>query len=359
MTLLQCYSLAVEKEEIVDDPLQREVLVRMQQLENELQRSNGSWFSRWYKKQLKGIYVHGPVGAGKTYLTDLFFQHLGEKSKARFHFHHFMQQIDAQLRRLQGRRDPLRLIAKNIAKKTRVIFFDEFFVHDVAYAMILAELLQALMANGVVMIFTSNTSPDDLYLNGVQRARFLPAIALIKQRCVVLHLLEKRDYRLGRNPLFEAYLFPLNEKTKQSMEQQFSQVSDALDANGSINFQRREIFYYKRSSRSIWFDFQVLCHLPRSQLDYLELADRFDTVFLSNVPQLTENHTMQVILFIYLIDVMYDRGVKIIISAAVSVEQLYLKGEMHVTFKRTLSRLIEMQSVDYLSRHPKRQVESI
>jgi cell division protein ZapE len=243
------------------------------------------------KNVIKGLYVYGPVGVGKTYLVDLLYQYVEEKKKARFHFHHFMQQIDAQLRRLQGQKDPLRHIAKNIAQSVRLLCFDEFLVHDVAYAMILAELLKALHEQGVILVISSNTKPDDLYLNGAHRSRFLPAIAIIKNHCDVFFLNEDRDYRMGRKPLLEAYLYPLNALTAKSMEQQFTLLAQDIRTNGLINIQNRDIPYIQCDEKSVWFAFDVICNLPRSQLDYLEIADLFDNVFVSGIPCLTENHT--------------------------------------------------------------------
>lgn len=354
MNLMAQYDSAIAKGEIQDDTLQREIITHMQDLADGLAKPKASWF-RWRNNhEVKGLYLYGPVGAGKTFLVDLFFQYLEEPKKARFHFHHFMQQIDAQLRKLQGQNDPLRVIAKRIAQTTRIVCFDEFLVHDVAFAMILAELLQALIAEKVVIVISSNTPPEELYRNGVQRARFLPVIALIKQHCDVLKLDEPIDYRLGREPLVDAYLYPLTAATQQTMLDQFNLLAKDISDKGEVLVQNREIPFIKCASRSIWFDFDVVCNLPRSQLDYLEIADRFDHVFVSNIPRLTESHTAQTIMFIHFIDVMYDRGIKVILSAAVSVEDLYVKGEMLSTFQRTLSRLIEMQSADYLRRHPRR-----
>lgn len=360
MILLTQYEAAIQEGSIDNDPVQREVLAHMQRLNDELKEPQPSWFN-WRKKKItKGLYLYGPVGVGKTYLVDLFFEYVEEKKKARFHFHHFMQQIDAQLRQLQGQKDPLRQVAKNIAHSTRLLCFDEFLVHDVAYAMILAELLQALHAEGVILVISSNTRPDDLYLNGVQRDRFLPAIAIINNNCDVIYLNKNRDYRMGRLPLLDAYLYPLNEVTAQTMEQQFHLLAkEEISENGYITVQNRDIPYLKSDQKSIWFAFEVVCNLPRSQLDYLEIADKYDNVFVSGIPCLTEHHTAQTIMFIHLIDVMYDRGINIIISAAVPLEELYVKGEMKETFKRTLSRLTEMQSVDYLGRHPRRMVQEL
>lgn len=358
MMLVTQYDAAIKCGEINMDPSQRHILMQMQRLVDDLQKANSSWFSLIRKIPIKGVYLYGPVGVGKTYLMDLFFEYVEERRKARFHFHHFMQQVDAQLRLMQGHKDPLKHIANKLAKSIRVLCFDEFFVHDVAYAMILAELIPALISHGVTLVITSNTLPDDLYKNGVQRKRFLPVITAINQHCDVLILDEQRDYRVGRVPLVDAYLYPLNEQTQQIMERQFVLLAGAFKEHGFVTIQNRDIPYLKCGSVSIWFEFDVLCNLPRSQLDYLELANKYDSIFVSNIPELTENHTLQTIMLIHFIDVMYDRGINILISAAVPVNQLYVKGELLDTFKRTLSRLIEMQSVDYLSRHPKRDVQA-
>lgn len=357
MSLIASYDAAIAGREIENDPLQRTILVSMQRLADELAATTTSWFPWQRRKAVKGLYIYGSVGVGKTYLVDLFYNYIAEEKKARFHFHHFMQQVDGQLRALQGKKDPLKLIAKGIAKSTRLLCFDEFLVDDVAYAMILAQLLLALHHEGVVLVISSNTAPDDLYKNGVQRQRFMPAIACLKQGCEVLALNEPRDYRLGREPLIDAYLYPLNGQTNALMKQQYQLLAGEEDEPaGLIEVQNRPLAFIRCSAKVIWFSFNILCHFPRSQLDYLELAERFDSIFLSDVPRLSENHTAQAIMFINFIDVMYDRGIHIIISAAVPIDELYQSGEMKESFKRTLSRLNEMQSVDYLHRHPRRML---
>ena len=356
MSLVEDYNAAISRDEIKEDPSQRQVLVAMQRVADELV-IKPSWFRR--KKLVSGLYLYGPVGVGKTYLGDLFYQHVPEKHKARFHFHQFMQQVDAQLRLLQGQKDPLRRIAANIAKTTRLLCFDEFMVYDVADAMILAELFQALFAHDVVLVATSNTAPDDLYLNGPQRERFLPAIALIKQHCQVYGLTEHCDYRLGRGVLEQAYLCPLNAKTQQEITDQFTAMDMNVREEIDITVQQREIRCVKCSDRAVWFRFNIICNLPRSQLDYLEIADRFDTVFVSDVPALTQNDTTRVILLIHLIDVLYDRGLRLVMSAAVPLVELYQAGPMAKNFQRTLSRLEEMQSQDYLRRHQRRQIQTL
>lgn len=352
MNLLTHYEAAIARGEIQDDINQRDVLMHMQRLTDDL-KAPQSWFW-WKNKVIKGLYLYGSVGVGKTYLVDLLYQQVDEPKKARFHFHHFMQQIDLKLRQNQGQKDPLRQIAKDLAKSTRLLCFDEFLVHDVAHAMILAQLLDALIGAGVILVISSNTHPDDLYLKGVHRERFLPAIALIKKNCEIVRLVEYKDYRCGRIPLSETYLHPLNAQTQQTMQHEFALLAGNSEINGALKVQNREIPYLQCGLKAVWFDFSVLCNLPRSQLDYLELGERFEIVFLSNIPRLTENHTAQVILFVYLIDVLYDIGIKLVISAEVGVDALYVAGEMKETFKRTLSRLKEMQSADYLNRHPRR-----
>ena len=359
MKLIEHYEKAVNCAEIRDDPAQREVIKQMQRLADELMVTKPSWFNCWRKNSVKGLYLHGPVGVGKTYLSDLFYQHVAEQQKARFHFHQFMQQIDAQLRQLQGHKDPLRRIAAGIAKTTRLLCFDEFMVHDVADAMILAELLQALFSHHVVLVATSNIPPDELYLNGPRRERFLPAITLIKQHCEVISFAEHADYRLGRKPLQQAYLFPLNKKNQRELAQQFASIATNAVDDLELSIQNRLVSTVKCSERAVWFSFDVICNLPRSQLDYLEIADRFDSVFISDIPVLTVNDTVRVILLIHFIDVMYDRGIQLVVSAAVAASQLYLEGEMYNKFQRTLSRLEEMQSEDYVRRHQRRQIQSL
>lgn len=359
MTLMEQYDAAIARKEISDDSAQREVLMHMQRVADELASSQRNWLRPWRKKEINGLYLYGPVGVGKTYLGDLFFQHVPEPRKARFHFHHFMQQVDAQLRRLQGHKDPLQRVAADIAKTTRLLCFDEFMVHDIADAMILGELLRALFKHHVVLVATSNIHPDGLYENGLHRERFLPAIQLLKEHCEIVSLGEHADYRLGHTPLQHAYLYPLNKNAEQVMAQQFEAIAAKIEENVELTIQNRLIPCVKCSDKAVWFEFNIICNLPRSQLDYLEIADRFDTIFISGIPALTANDTVQVLLLIHFVDVMYDRGIQLVISAAVEVKQLYIEGEMYVKFQRTLSRLEEMQSEDYLQRHQRRQVTSL
>lgn len=356
MDLIKAYEAAIARGEIQDDAKQRQVLVAMQRLRDDLNRPKPFWRR---KRELTGIYLYGPVGVGKTYLMDLFYQQVEESKKARFHFHHFMQQVDAQLRQRQGQKDPLRKIAADLSKGIRLLCFDEFLVHDVAYAMILAELLQALVAKGIVFVVTSNVHPDDLYRKGVHRERFLPVIDLMKTRSEVIHLVHQKDYRFDRGLLLQAYLYPLNARTEAILSEQFVSLTQEVYKKGSLQVQNRDIPFIKCGEQVVWFDFKVICNLPRSHLDYLEIADRFDTVFISGIPALTARDTLFAILLIHFIDVLYDRGIKLIVSAEVPLEQLYVEGEMTYEFRRTYSRLQEMQAADYLRRHPWRHEQNL
>ncbi len=359
MTLLDDYDAEVARKLITLDPSQREVMKDLQRVADDLASPRRSWRRCFRKQSVKGLYLYGPVGVGKTYLGDLFFEHVAEKHKARFHFHHFMQQIDTQLRRLQGKKDPLRSIAASFAKTVRLLCFDEFMVYDVADAMILGQLLQALFEHDVVLVATSNICPDLLYPDGPQRARFLPAIALLKQHCDVVTLGAHSDYRLGRAHLPEAYFYPLNARATEALTALFLASTSDVKDGVALCVQNRSIPSVKCGTLAVWFRFDVICNLPRSQLDYLEIADRFERVFVSDIPTLTENDTVRVILLIHFIDVMYDRGIQLVLSAAVAVEDLYVQGEMKTSFQRALSRLEEMRSEDYRRRHQKRQIQSL
>lgn len=359
MTLNNVYDNAIARGDIENDLAQRQILIPMQRLLDQLVKRR-RFSLRWHHRQpVKGLYIHGAVGGGKTFLMDLFFAQVPIQEKRRFHFHQFMQQVDARLRRLQGAPNPLLRIADELAKKARVLCLDEFLVNDIADAMILGELLNALFERGVVIVSTSNTPPDDLYRNGIQRARFLPAIKAIKAHCEVLSLSEKRDYRLGRQINLETWLFPLTEQNYNKMVKQFSLLEEEYQCESVISIQSRDIPYVRCGKRSVWFEFKVICNVPRSQLDYLEIARRFDTVFVSDIPVLQERDTVFAILLMHFVDVMYDSGIRLVFSAAIPLDQLTINGEIAQSFKRTISRLQEMQSADYLTRHLRRVEQSM
>ncbi|MFY7698208.1 MAG: cell division protein ZapE [Legionella sp.] len=351
MQLKEVYRLAVSRKEIIEDPLQYTVLSSLQRLRDDLVSNSSTWFGFKKKKQISGIYLYGSIGAGKTFLLDLFFQNVAELPKLRFHFHHFMQQVHLHLQQLQGQQDPLLTVAANISKAARVLFLDEFLVNDITDAMILFKLLAALLTHNVVLVFSSNTPPDNLYLHGLQRASFLPAIELIKSNCEILTLNNSQDYRLGRTALQQSYLFPADELSELALTQQFLTISSSFIDNVDLVIQNRRIHCLKCSEHAAWFEFKTLCSLPRSQLDYLELAERFHTIFISNIPILQLTDTVVLVLLTNLIDVLYDNGVMLVISAEAPLEELCRNVATHVSFQRTMSRLQEMQSNDYLHRH--------
>lgn len=350
--LVGAYTAAVQRGDIHDDPEQRRLLALLQCLVDHSQ-SRQAWYHFLLLKQtIKGLYISGPVGIGKTYMLDLFYQNLPDKHKLRVHFLRFMQQIDLKLRFLQGQRDPILKIAAELAKQYHVICLDEFMVEDVAHAMMLGELLQALFAKRVVLVTTSNTKIDDLYRDGLNRERFMPAIALLHQYCDEINLQSDLDYRLGKSLHLYAYISPLDDKCDQLFLQQFQTLALTSGTNEPISVQSRLITVVKVSEAVVWVEFAMICDIPRCQLDYIELAERYHTIFVSHIPKLSDASTnTSVVLFIQLVDVLYDRGVRLIISAAVPAQELYQSGPMLSQFARTLSRLEEMQTEDYLNRH--------
>lgn len=351
MSLLEKYEAAVCHNDIVDDSSQRAILAKLEKIANGLSSSN-SWVDFLLPNKLQGLYIMGSVGVGKTYLMDLFYNNLSIKKKARFHFHHFMQQIDKKLRELQGHADPVLFLVSQLAKNIKVLCLDEFLVNDVAYAMILAQLLKALFKHNIILVLTTNTLVDDLYLDGVGRERFLPAIDLIKQHCEVVILAGNHDYRKDREHNIKSYLFPLNQLTNKILSEQFADIAKGIvKENGQVDILNRPISFVKLSKMAIWFEFAIICDTPRCQLDYLEIAKDFNTIFIANIPILTKKDTVRTLLFMHFVDVAYDRGMRLVISAEVDVTSLYIDGPLLQSFARTVSRLEEMQSSDYLMRH--------
>ena len=299
----------------------------------------------------KGVYMYGGVGRGKSFLMDCFYNAVPIRRKTRLHFHEFMREVQRQLtQELQGMANPLTELGRRIAKKYRLICFDEFHVADVTDAMILHRLLVALFDNGVGFVTTSNFTPDGLYPDGLHRDRILPAIELLKQRMNVINVDVGVDYRMRTLEQVELYHSPLTREADAAMTDAFNQLATGPDEDPVLQVEAREIRAKRKSGAVVWFDFRTLCGSPRSQNDFLELATRFNTLLLSDVPQMAPSQASEARRFTWLVDVLYDRSVKLVISAAVPPEELYTQGQLSHEFPRTVSRLHEMQSKEYLMR---------
>ncbi|MGQ9723755.1 MAG: cell division protein ZapE [Tepidimonas sp.] len=297
----------------------------------------------------RGVYLYGGVGRGKSFLMDCFCGAVPLRRKTRLHFHEFMREVHRELADLQGTVDPLDALARRIAARFRLICFDEFHVADITDAMILHRLLEAMHKYGIGMVTTSNFHPDGLYPDGLHRDRILPAIELLKHTMDVVNVDHGVDYRRRALELVRFYLMPLGDATEHEMETIFERLAEAQDQDPVLHIESREIRAIRRAGGVVWFDFRTLCGGPRSQNDYLELASQFHTVLLSNVPHLPVNMASAARRFTWLVDVLYDRRVKLIVSAAVPPEQLYTEGPLVNEFARTVSRLNEMQSKEYLA----------
>lgn len=301
-------------------------------------------------KSSRGLYIWGTVGRGKTLMVDMFFRSLPFKGKLRMHFHRFMQMIHQQLRSLPDTSDPLPIIAERMSRKARVICFDEFHVDDITDAMLLAGLFGALFERGVVLVATSNTEPKYLYWNGLQRERFLPAIDLIEQHTHVVHIGGDTDHRLRFLDRAEIYHSPLDEEAERCLKKNFINLAAEEGSCGqAIEIEGRLIDTVREADGVVWFEFEALCGGPRSAADYIEIARTYQTLLLANVPTLDRDSEDKAKRFINLIDELYDRRVKLIISAAAAPESLY-RGRRHVAdFQRTVSRLQEMRTHSYLA----------
>jgi cell division protein ZapE len=297
----------------------------------------------------QGVYMFGGVGRGKSFLMDCFFQAVPLTRKTRLHFHEFMREVHRELQELKGTVNPLDELGKRIARRFRLICFDEFHVADVTDAMILHRLLDALFANRVSIVTTSNFHPDGLYPNGLHRDRILPAIALLKDRLEVMNVDHGTDYRQRTLEHLQLYHAPLGEAANQALTATFAELAEARDEDPLLHIEHRELRALRRAGGVVWFDFRTLCGGPRSQNDYLEIAQQFHTVILSDVPQMQPRMGSEARRFTLLVDVLYDRRVKLVISAAVPAEALYTEGPLSHEFPRTVSRLHEMRSAEYLA----------
>jgi cell division protein ZapE len=314
-------------------------------------RSRISWFPQGAERAApRGVYLWGGVGRGKTLLMDAFHASLGEMRSEREHFYRFMRGIHAELKLVQGRTDPLDLAAAHIAQRARVLCLDEFLVADIADAMILAGLLQGLFRRGVVLVATSNTAPRDLYKDGLQRQRFVPAIELIEAHVEVIELDGGPDYRLRQLERAPTYLDSRAPATAAALEQRFAALAGGEVARDvTLQIEARPLHARAVGADIAWFDFRELCEGPRSQNDYIELARLYGTLFITDVPQFTPADDDAARRFIMLIDELYDRGVKLVVSAAAAPPRLYRGDRLQFEFERAASRLIEMQTQQYLA----------
>lgn len=344
------------------DPAQLAVLPEFDRMHAELSAAQASGGSNGLFGRLKsllageareavpGLYLWGSVGRGKTFLMDLFVASLPQGVALRRHYHRFMGEVHQRLRELGNRQDPLLEVADGIAERCRVLCLDEFLVNDIGDAMILGTLLQALLERGVSLVTTSNTQPQNLYKDGLQRARFLPAIALIEQYCHVVEMVSSHDWRLRALTQAPVYFTPPSVEAERSLARIFAtQAQGDTIEGGEIMVNDRPIPVRKRADNILWFDFDALCEGPRAVSDYIEIAKSGPAVIVSNVPQFSIYSEDAARRFVLLVDEFYDRHVKLILSAAAPITELYDGQRLRAEFGRTESRLIEMQSEEYLA----------
>jgi cell division protein ZapE len=350
----QRYQADLQKEGFVSDEAQAQAVDALQKvydalMENPPKRRFAS--SRLTYPPVTGLYMWGGVGRGKTYLMDAFFDALPFSRKRRTHFHRFMLEVHESRNRYPDEQDPLQRVADEIAEATRVLCFDEFYVSDIADAMILGRLTEFLFKRGITLVATSNVAPDLLYKGGLQRENFLPAIERLKQNCAVLNVDGGTDYRLRALHGVELYLHPCDNVAMDKLNQRFLAVAPhGRCEKVELKINDRPMEARCAAEGAVWFDFHELCDGPRSAADYISLARTYHTVIVSYVPLLTSDDDNATRRFINLVDEFYDRGVKLLIGAEAAMEELYLGTKLKFEFQRTVSRLIEMQSQEYLAK---------
>jgi cell division protein ZapE len=352
--MLDAFEAALAERGSVADPAQRAAAERLQEFYDGLIAFKASRRSALRKllvhpKLPRGVWFWGGVGRGKSFLMDCFYAAVPYQRKRRVHFHAFMREVHERLRACKNETDPLARVAEQIARETRLLCFDEFHVSDIADAMILGRLMQALFDAGLIFCITSNYPPDGLYPNGLQRHLFLPAIALLKERLDVVEVDAGIDYRLRTLEQAETYLAPCDARSAEQLLATFTQLAGGTGHTRPIELLGREVQPIRRAPGVIWFDFATLCGGFRSQNDYLDLAQRFHTLFLAEVPRMKADQASEARRFTWLVDVLYDHRVKLIVSAACAAEELYVAGPQATEFTRTVSRLVEMRSHEYLA----------
>ena len=344
----EIYLSKVEKKELTLDENQLALLQDMDILQDQIIRRSARWF---YKERIKGLYIKGEVGRGKTQLMDIFFESLNMKKKKRLHFHRFMKKLHQDLDDLSGQVDPVQLAAINLAKDTEVLCFDEFFVEEIGDAMLLARFMEKLFPLPVSLVATSNTLPDDLYENGLHRNRFLPAIKAINDNCKVYELNSNQDYRLRTLEQQDIFIISKNGLGNEKIKKTFDELTQNLYEEGrNVEVLGRKIKTVRLSKGLVWFSFKELCEGFRSSKDYIELCVEFHTIFVSGIPLLDSNSDDSTRRFIALVDECYERNVNLILSSEALTKDLYSGQKMKEPFKRTISRLEEMRSRDYLSK---------
>jgi cell division protein ZapE len=354
--VIAIYEQSLARRGFVSDPAQWRAVERLQRLYEEwsaYKEKRGNALKRLlvHPGLPKGVYLWGPVGRGKSFLMDAFFLCVPLVRKRRVHFHHFMREIHRELDELRGRQDPLVAVAERTARRYRLICFDEFHVSDIADAMILGRYLEQVMSRGVEFVMTSNYPPDGLYPNGLQRERFVPAIEFIKEHLDVVSVDNGIDYRRLKMEKMKVY----HVGSDAPLAAIFDELRDVEEESHALDVEGREIPYRKRAGGLVWFDFQALCDGPRSYADYVDLAKRFHTVMLSGIPRLSAKDSDAARRFTWLVDVFYDDRVNLIVSAPAEPEELFTAGEQAAEFQRTVSRLHEMQSVEYLQTERRQQ----
>ncbi len=341
----------------VADPAQRQALQALEELRTDLVRryeeaQMRGVFHRFARtrrlRSVQGLYVWGGVGRGKTYLMDLFYESLPFRRKMRSHFNRFMQRVHLELRQLPGEANPLEKVADRIAQEAVVICFDEFFVDDITDAMLLGLLFKALFARGVALVATSNIQPDRLYERGLQRERFLPAIAMLKEHCRVLHVDAGTDYRLQHGDILQPFCLAHDQQAQDFLACAWQSITGLAAQEQTLEVLGRPLPVHAACERALWVDFHTLCLQMRSQNDYIELARVYPRVLLQGVPILTADLDDGMRRFIHLVDEFYDRRVKLLMTMAAPLAGLYVGERLAFEFRRTLSRLTEMQSRDYL-----------
>lgn len=357
MTLREAYEESLRREGHVEDPSQLDVIARLEDLQERLAaqrpRKGGlrtMFFRSEPRETVRGLYIWGGVGRGKTFLMDLFFESLAIEQKRRIHFHRMMHDVHERMKTLSFVEDPLDKVAASIAQDTRVLCFDEFFVGDIGDAMILGRLLDGLFRRGVTLVTTSNSRPDHLYNEGLQRQRFLPAIKLLTEYTDVVNMDGGTDYRLRILQKAGTYLSPDDEVAAERLNYFFNEsASLQIETDRDLEINGRAIRARRCAKGVAWFRFEDICDGPRSQADYIEIARWYPSVIISGVPQFDAIRDDQARRFISLVDEFYDRRVKLILSTAADVGDLYTGTRLSFEFDRAASRLIEMQSTEYLA----------